>query len=125
MNPIRLLLADDNADFRSAVLDFVRTQPDLSMVGTAIDSRTALAKARQLRPDIVLLDIGMPDLNGLELVRLIGEDMPEARVIMLLPIISAEYADAALSFGAAGSVSKERLDEDLVPAIAAAARRSA
>ncbi len=125
MSPIRLLLADDNADFRAAVLAFLRSQPGLAVVGQANDSRTALAQARTLRPDVVLLDVGMPDLNGLEAARLIGRDSPEVRVIMLLPIVSEEYADAALSSGAVGSVPKERLDSDLLPAIAAATRLSA
>jgi DNA-binding NarL/FixJ family response regulator len=125
MDPIRLLLADDNADFRAAVIAFLSSQPGLAVVGQAIDSRTALAKVRLLLPDVVLLDIGMPDLNGLEVARLIGRDTPGVRVIMLLPIISEEYTDAALSSGAVGSVPKERLDEDLLPAITAATRLSA
>ncbi len=125
MEPIRLLVADDNADFRAAVLAFLRSQPGLAVIGQANDSRTALAQARTLRPDVVLLDVGMPDLNGLEAARLIGRDSPEVRVIMLLPIVSEEYADAALSSGAAGSVPKERLDSDLLPAIAAATRHTA
>ena len=124
MEPIRLLLADDNADFRAAVLEFLRSQPGMSVVGQASDSRTALAQARVLRPDVILLDVGMPDLNGLETARLIGRDSPGVRVIMLLPIVSQEYADAALDSGAVGSVPKERLDIDLIPAIAAATRFS-
>jgi DNA-binding NarL/FixJ family response regulator len=125
MEPIRLLLADDNADFRAAVLAFLHSQPGLAVIGQANDSRTALAQARSLRPDVVLLDVGMPDLNGLEAARLIGLDSPGIRIIMLLPIVSEEYASAALSSGAVGSVPKERLDSDLLPAIAAATRLSA
>ena len=98
MEPIRLLLADDNADFRAAVLAFLRSEPGLAVIGQANDSRTALAQARTLRPDVILLDVGMPDLNGLETARLIGLDSPDVRVIMLLPIISEEYASAALEF---------------------------
>lgn len=125
MDPIRLLLADDNADFRATVVHFLRSQPNLAIVGQANDSRTALAQAHALRPDVLLLDVGMPDLNGLEVARLIGLDTPSVRVIMLLPIVSEEYADAALDSGAVGSVPKERLDVDLLPAIAAATRLSA
>jgi len=125
MEPIRLLLADDNADFRAIVLAFLRSQPGLAVIGQAYDSRTALAQARTLHPDVVLLDVGMPDLNGLEAARLMGRDSPGVRVIMLLPIVSEEYARAALSSVAVGSVPKERLDLDLLPAIAAATRHSA
>ncbi len=124
MEPIRLLLVDDNADFRATVLQFLRSQPGLSVVGQAMDGRTAIAQTRRLHPDVVLMDVGMPVLNGLEATRLIGRDTPSARVIILLPIVSDEYRRAAEDSGAAGSVAKERLDEDLVPAILEATSNS-
>ncbi len=124
MVPIRLLLVDDNADFRATVLHFLRSQPGLSVIGQAADGRTAVVQTRRLHPDVVLMDVGMPVLNGLEATRLIGRDAPSARVIILLPIVSDEYRRAAEDYGAAGSVAKERLDEDLVPAILEATSNS-
>jgi len=123
MEPIRLLLVDDNADFRATVLEFLSSQPGLAVIGQAVDGQAAIVQARRLRPDVVLMDVGMPVLNGLEATRLIGRDAPDVRVIMLLPIVSEEYRVAAQACGAAGSVAKERLVEELIPAIAAATAR--
>ncbi len=120
MQPIRLLVVDDNADFRETVLEFLESQPGLSVVGQAVDGRAAVAKTCQLRPDVVLMDVAMPILNGLEAARLIGRSAPGVRVIMLLPIVSEEYRVAARACGAAGSVAKERVADELVQAIEAA-----
>jgi len=124
MELIRLLLADDNADFRATVLHFLRSQPGLAVIGQAADGRAAVAQTRRLRPDVVLMDVGMPGISGFEATRLIGRDTPSTRVVMLLPMASEEYRSAARAYGAAASVAKERLDEDLIPAIAAATSTS-
>lgn len=124
MGPIRLLLADDNADFRATVLWFLQSQPGLAVVGQAADGQAAVAQTRQLQPDVVLMDVAMPVLNGLEATRLIGREAPRIRVIMLLSTPSEEYRAAAQAYGAVGSIAKERLDEELVPAIAAASASS-
>ncbi len=118
--PIRLLLVDDNEEFRATVLQFLRSQPGMAVIGQAVDGRSAVAQTRSLQPDVVLMDVRMPVLNGLEATRQIGEDTPGVRVIMLLPVVTDEYRTAARDFGAAGSVAKERLDEELIPAIVAA-----
>lgn len=120
METIRLLVVDDNAEFRAVATQIIETHPGLAVVGQAADGWSAVAQARRLRPDVVLMDVAMPRLSGLEAARQIGRDAPDVRVIMLLSTWSDEYRTAALAFGAAGSVAKERLDEELIPAIWAA-----
>jgi DNA-binding NarL/FixJ family response regulator len=120
MEPIRLLVVDDNAEFRSIALQVIESHPNLAVVGQAADGEAAVMQASRLRPDVVLMDVAMPILGGLEATRKIGRDSPDVRVILLLSTCSEEYRRAARECGAAASVAKERLDEELLPAIVAA-----
>ena len=76
MNPIRVLLADDHKLIRAGLRLVVDQQPDLSVVGEADDGRQAVELAKSLKPDVVVMDIGMPNLNGIEAARQIRDDSP-------------------------------------------------
>ena len=83
MNPIRVLLVDDHSLFRRGVASLLATERDFEVVGEASDGLRALEMARELMPDVILMDISMPGMNGLEATRLIKADMPYVRIIIL------------------------------------------
>lgn len=114
---IRILLVDDNADFRRRVTGFLAAQPDLEVVGEAADGEEALLKARELEPDIVLMDVRMPGTNGISATQQIREQVPDVKVIILSRFDLQEYREAAIASGASGYVVKRSLIEDIVPAI--------
>jgi DNA-binding NarL/FixJ family response regulator len=120
--PIRLLIADDQANIRSAFRIILEAQPDMTVVGEAADGATAVQRAHQLRPDVVLVDVRMPGLDGLEVTRLLaGPDVAEPmRVVVVTTFDLDEYVHAALRNGACGFVLKRS-----GPALLAEAVRSA
>ncbi|MBI2863774.1 MAG: response regulator transcription factor [Chloroflexi bacterium] len=81
--PIRLVLADDHPIFREGLAALLSTRPNFQVVGEAKNGEEAIALARQLGPDLVLMDINMPGVNGLEATRRIREDLPAVRVVIL------------------------------------------
>lgn len=115
--PIRILLADDHAILRDGIRALLSDEPDLEVVGEAENGRQALEQARGLRPDIVVLDIGMPLLSGLEATRVIRRDVPEARVLILTMHHNEEYLAQVLGAGASGYVLKDAAGRELVSAI--------
>jgi DNA-binding NarL/FixJ family response regulator len=115
--PLRVLLADDSDLIRDAILAVVGRGAGVRIVGQAGNGESAVALARSLAPDLVLMDASMPGVSGLEAARRIGREHPSIRIIMLLPTVSADYEMAALKVGAVASVAKDRLDEDLLNAI--------
>ena len=119
MNPIRVLLADDHKLIRAGLRLVVDQQPDLSVVGEADDGRQAVELARSLQPDVVVMDIGMPNLNGIEAARQIGEMDPGAAVVMLSMHSDEGYVLRALSAGARAYLLKDSATTDLVQAIRA------
>jgi len=114
---IRVLLADDHAVFREGVRLLLETQGGFEVVAEAATGDEAVELVRSLRPDIVLMDIGMPGMNGLDATRLIREEDAEARVLILTMHGTDEYFFSALDAGAAGYVLKEAASSDLVSAI--------
>lgn len=116
----RLLLADDNAEFCAIVRELLTARPEYQIVYQAISGGEAFSRSRELLPDLVLMDLSLPEVNGLEATRRLTQEEPSLPVIVLLPIASAEYQLAALGVGAISSVAKERLDAELLPAIDAA-----
>jgi DNA-binding NarL/FixJ family response regulator len=121
---IRLLLADDQELVRTGVRMILETEPDLEIVGEARTGREAVAKARRLRPDVVLMDIRMPDLDGVaataELTAL--EPALATRVLILTTYDLDEYVFAALRAGAAGFLLKHAPSDELVAAVRTVAR---
>ncbi len=111
--PIRVLIADDHGVVREG-LRALLTGAGLDVVGEAATGREALALAEQLRPQVVLLDIRMPDMDGLQALVAIKAALPETAVLMLTTYANPEYLARAVSLGAAGYLSKE-VDPQRIP----------
>jgi len=119
MNPIRVLLADDHTLIRAGLRMVVVSQPDFTVVGEASDGREAVALAEQLKPDVVVMDIGMPSLNGIEACRQIHDSLLGTQVIMLSMHSDEGYVLRALKAGAKGYMLKDSAEADLASAIRA------
>lgn len=120
---VRVLVADDQPLVRMGLRALVASEPGLALVGEAGDGDEAVAQARALRPDVVLMDIRMPGLDGLGALRAIVEDpaLTGVHVVMLTTFALEEYVFAALEAGAAGFVVKDADPDDIVRAVRAAA----
>jgi len=116
---IRVLVVDDFAPFRQFISSTLETIRDLEIVGQASDGVEAVQKAVELKPDLVLMDIGLPVINGIEAARRIRELVPEARILFLSQESSAEIVQEALSVGASAYVVKVNAGIELVPALEA------
>ena len=117
MNKIRILLADDHAVLRAGIRVLLEMQPDMQVVGEAGDGLQTLARVRELQPDVVLMDIGMPGLDGLAATRQIRLAHPVTRVLMLTQHENKEYVLPALRVGASGYVLKRAEGDELLNAI--------
>ena len=116
---IRVLLAEDHAIVREGLRSLLEKQPDIEVVCEAEDGRIAVERARELLPDVVVMDITMPNLNGVEATRKIIEEFPQIRVIALSIHSNRQFVANMLEAGATGYVLKEGLLEELVKAIRA------
>jgi len=121
---IRILLADDHPMVRQGLRALLERDPELEVVGEAQDGRAAVDRAGKLRPDVVLLDIAMPDLNGLEALEKICKQSPAPKVLLLSMFADVEHILRAVRAGAAGYLLKEGLAEELVEAVHIVCKRA-
>ncbi len=119
MKPIRVLLADDHKLIRAGLVLVVQQQPDLSVIGEADDGRQAVQLVESLKPDVVVMDIGMPNLNGIEAARQITTGRPDTAVVILSMHADEGYVLRALKAGARAYLLKDSATTDLVQAIRA------
>jgi len=114
MTRSKILLADDHDLFREGLASLINAQTDLEVVGQAVDGLEAYAQARQLRPDLIVMDIQMPVCNGLEATRLIRQDWPEARILMLTVHDEEAKLFEAIKSGASGYLLKNTSSADFL-----------
>jgi RNA polymerase sigma factor (sigma-70 family) len=121
MRKIRVLLADDHKLIRGGLRLLLEQQPDLAVVGEANDGREAVSLAKSLRPEVVVMDIGMPSLNGIEAALQITQAHAEISVVMLSMHSDESYVLRALKSGARGYLLKDSAESDLIRAVHAVA----
>lgn len=114
---IRILLADDHTILRAGLRMMLNAQPDMEVIGEAQDGKQAINATMHLQPDIVLMDITMPDMNGIEATRQIKRVAPEVKVLVLTMHENDEYVFQALRAGASGYILKEAADTELITAL--------
>jgi len=122
MRKTRILLADDHQLMRSGLRLVIERQPDLTVVGEAADGREAVALAKSLRPDVAVMDISMPNLNGIEAAHQITQIHSEIAVIMLSMHPDESYILRTLKAGAKGYLLKDSAEADLITAVRAVAQ---
>jgi DNA-binding NarL/FixJ family response regulator len=117
MAPARLLIADDHDLMREATRSMLEGEPDLEVVGEAVNGRHALELCRQMRPDLVLMDVRMPEMDGLTATRAIKEELPAISVLLLTVYESDDYRREGARAGAAGYVLKDAPGQQLREAV--------
>jgi two-component system NarL family response regulator len=118
---IRVLLADDHRLLREALRDALAKEPDIAIAGEAGDGRTTLELAARLAPDVIVLDIGLPDLNGIEVAVRLLEKRPGAKIVALSAYADKRFVSEMLHAGAVAYVTKSSAGTELVRAIRAVA----
>lgn len=119
---IRILLADDHAVVRQGFRMILGAQPDMEIVGEAGNGREAVEMSQGLQPDVVVMDVAMPELNGIEATRRMGDAAPHARVLALSMHKDSVYVREILRAGARGYLLKDSIDIDLLAAVRAVAK---
>ena len=120
-NPISVLLVDDHTLFRSGIRSLLQRHPEFSVVGEAADGFEGVKRAQQLKPQVILLDLNMPGMSGVETLQLMRQDSPESAIVMLTVSEDAEDLSTALKAGASGYLLKNIDTEYLTRAIRRAA----
>jgi DNA-binding NarL/FixJ family response regulator len=121
LSKIRVLLADDHKMIRAGLRLVLEQSPDVAVVGEADDGRQAVALAQELKPCVVVMDVGMPNLNGIEASLQVRQALPETAVVMLSMHSDEGYILRALRAGATGYILKDSAEADLVAAVHAVA----
>ncbi len=119
---IRIVLVDDHALVRQGFRRILEEEPGLQVVGEAGSAEEGIALARQQRPDVVLMDMAMPDANGIQAAREILRDRPETKVLVLSMYSDAQYVRSALDAGVSGYILKSALETDLTRAVRSVAQ---
>ena len=117
MGNLRILIADDHPAIREGVRTVLTKQANWAVCGEAVDGWDALEKAKSMKPDVILLDVRMPNLGGLEAMVVIKREVPEAAVIILSQHDPEEIRPYAMQAGASAVVSKYDVERDLLPTI--------
>ena len=120
--PLTVLIADDNGLFATALQGILDDEESIQVVGHATDGAEAVRLAEELGPDVVLMDLSMPRLDGFEATRRIRASTPDSAVVVLTGSLDREDAERAKEAGAAGFVTKDRILAELMSAIHAAVR---
>jgi DNA-binding NarL/FixJ family response regulator len=118
--PIRILLADDHTIVRQGLARLLEEQPDLSIVGEAINGQVVIDMALELAPDIIIMDIAMPLLNGIEAAKKVRKSLPECKIIILSMYSHEHYIHQLLETGISGYLLKDSSGKDIIKAIKAA-----
>lgn len=119
MAAVRVLIVDDSQPWRCAVCLLLKQNLDLALICECSDGLEAVRKSEDLQPDLVLLDIGLPNLNGLEAARQVRRVSPGSRILFLTSYDDPEYLQEALRIGALGFIVKSNAASDLLPAVRA------
>jgi two-component system response regulator NreC len=119
MKPIRILLADDHTVVRKGLRLLLEGQPDFEVVADAADGRAAVALAEQHLPDVVVMDVAMPGMNGIEAARQISSKLPQIAIVFLSMHADESYVLKALKCGARGYLLKDSAEQDLISAVIA------
>jgi DNA-binding NarL/FixJ family response regulator len=114
---VRILVVDDYEPWRRVISRTLEKQPELQIIGEVTDGLVAVQKGEELRPDLVLLDIGLPRLDGIEAARRLRRLSPQSKIIFVSQWSSADLVQEALDVGAEGFVSKMDVGSKLLPAI--------
>jgi len=119
ISTLRILLVEDFKAYRSLITTLLGACLDVQVIGEVSDGIEAVEKAQQLRPDVILMDIGLPRLNGLEAARRIGRLVPSSKIVFLTQETATELVHEALSLGAAGYIVKQEARACLLMALTA------
>ena len=122
MRSFKILVVDDFEAFRQFVCGILQEAPQFHVVGQASDGLEAVQKAEEYQPDVILLDIGLPDLSGIEAAKRISVAAPRSKVVFLSQSVDPPVVEAALNEGACGYVLKSDARRELLPALAVVAR---
>lgn len=114
---LRTLIVDDDPRFRQRVRDLLAHESGITVVGEAVDGMDAITKTRELEPDLILLDIRMPGMNGLDAARQLKAERPELKILILSLYDLEEYRSIARANGVNGYIVKHSLVEELLPVI--------
>jgi DNA-binding NarL/FixJ family response regulator len=115
--PLRVLVVDDNESVRRSICQILDSQIDIEVICQAVDGADALNQARQHHPDLVLLDITMPTMNGLDAARILKREFPAMHVVIVSQHDSRGFQWAALAAGVSGYVVKSNAAQDLLPEV--------
>lgn len=114
---VRVVIADDQRLFAEALEAILSTDGRIDVVGRALDGRSAVDLAREQQPDVVLMDIAMPVMDGIDATRAIKSELPDTRIVVLTGSAATQDVDRARTAGASGYVTKDQIAGDLVRAI--------
>ena len=117
MKRIRILVVDDHALIRHGLSALLRSQSDFTIAGEAADGEEAVAAALKLKPDLVIMDLSMPVMDGVEATRRIREELPAVRILLLTTFGTSADVTRALRYGASGALVKDTDDDELLAAV--------